>query len=213
MLINKRKLLLGIKEYATPIRIIGGILLVIALICGIFWLIGYKSADAAAYIIQLLSSLLLAAPTIADYFLGIKPIREMSFEEILNFIETSSSKNDWYTISRSDITECFLKIDPRLRFRMKYTEDGVQNEHFIEPWANKHPDPNATGYWCDLIYNGDFLKRFTLVYVDGGRAALPLPNINTTVISKYNYHIAKIFDASNTLDEYIQRSGLSVSEY
>jgi len=139
-------------------------------------------------------------------------LKEMSFDEMLAFIKTTSPTQDWYIISRNDITECFLKIDPRLRFKMKYSEDGIQNERFIQQWANIHPDPNASGYWCDLIYSGDFLKRIILVYVDGGRALLPVPEINTATISKDNYHVAKIFDQLGTLDEYIRKSNLSVSE-
>ncbi len=208
-MLNKQKLCLWIKEYAHPIRIIGGILIVVAIAFGIFWLIGYESAAATAYIIQLLGTSLLAAPAIADYFLGNKPIREMSFDEILNFIETTSPKNDWLAISRNDITECFLKIDPRLRFRVKYSQDGIQQDNFIASWANKHPDPNASGYWCDLSYNGDYLNRIILVLIDGGRAMLPVPTMNTNNINQYDYHVAKIFDKHDTLDEYIQRASLN----
>jgi hypothetical protein len=209
-----RKLLdyifIWIKEYSHPIRIFGLGCLCLSLVLAIFWLTGYKT-DAAAYIFQLLSTILFAAPLASNYYLNIKPLKEMPFNEIMNYIETTSPISDWHSSSRGNITEHFLNIDPRLRFKMSCLDDGIQMKNFVEPWANRHPDPNATGYWCDLVCNGDFLDRTILVGIDGGRALVPPPEIGTNTISKYKYFVAKVFDSQNTLDEYIQRSGLSVS--
>ena len=73
----------------------------------------------------------------------------------------------------------FLKEDPRLRFRAKFTGDGIQNDNFKDEWANRYPDPRATGYWYDLYFDGNLIERFILVFVDGGRASIPPPDFTS----------------------------------
>lgn len=106
--------------------------------------------------------------------------------------------------------------NPSLRFEMSHLDDGVQQEHFVAPWANKHPDPKAVGLWCDLFFGSTLIERFILVGVDGMRALVPLPRkLDRTPggseIQPLDYKVAKIHDSLNTLDEYIKRSGLSVT--
>jgi hypothetical protein len=207
-----RKICLWIKEYKHPLRVIGGIFFGLALISGIFWLVG-NDIEPLAYFFGLLSSLFLASPSMAEYFLpDRKPVRHMTFEEILEFVPKTDSERDWHGITTDWISEYFLKEDPRLRYRSKYIDEGVQNDDFIEPWANNHPNPKATGYWCNLFYDGAFLDRIILVSIDGGKATIPPPDIETGKISKHSYHVAKIHDSTNTLDSYIQRSKLEVSD-
>lgn len=201
---------LWVKEYKHVLRVIGGIFFSLALLAGLFW-IGGKDIESIAYVLGLLSSLFLASPSIAEYFLPErKPVKNMTFEEILDFIPTTDAKNDWHGISTDWISERFLKEDPRLRFRAKYIDEGIQNDDFKEYWANCHPDSRATGYWYDLYYDGAFLDRIILVSVDGGRARLPPPEHSTGRVSLYNYHVAKIHDTLETLDKYLQRSRLEL---
>lgn len=204
------KVALWVKEYSHALRVLGGVFFVFALISGLFW-IGGLEIEPVAFVLGLISSLLLASPSIAEYIQpNRKPVREMTFDEILEFIQTTDPKSDWYGISREWASERFLKEDPRLRFRAKFDEDGIQCEDFREDWANCHPDSRATGYWFDLYYDGAFIDRIILVAVDGARAMMPLPNLNTKKIKKYNYIVAQIHDSIGSLDEYIQRSGLEV---
>ena len=69
---------------------------------------------------------------------------------------------------------------------------------------------SASSYWYDLSNDGALIERFILVSVDGARAELPLPDINTLEVQPLPYKIAQIFDELNTLDEYMRRSGLTV---
>jgi len=207
-----KSICLWIKEYKHPLRVIGGLFFCLALIAGLFWIAG-KNIEPVAYVLGLLSSLFLTSPSIAEYFLpDRKLIKHMTFEEILEFIPTTNPKEDWHGISKEWSSERFLKEDPRLRFRAKFVDEGIQNEDLKEKWANCHPDPKAVGYWYELYYDGAFLDRTILVSVDGGRADIPPPNYKTQKICKYDYHVAKIHDTLNTLDEYIIRSGLKVEE-
>jgi len=207
---NLNKSALWIKEYAHPLRVLGGIFFALALVAGLFWM-GGKEVEPLAFVLGLLSSLFFASPSVAEYILpNRKPVKEMTFDEILDFIPTTDPQNDWYGISRDWSSERFLKEDPRLRFRAKFGEDGIQCQDFREGWANRHPDRSATGYWYDLYYDGAFLDRIILVAVDGARAMIPPPDFKSGKIKIYNYRVAQIHDSLNTLDEYIRRSGLDV---
>lgn len=205
-----KKICLWIKEYTHPLQVTGGIMFALALIFGVIWISG-KDVEPVAFVLGLLSSLFFASPSVAEYFYpNRKPVRDMSFDEIIDFIPKTDYKNDWHGISRDWASERFLKEDPRLRIRAKYTEDGIQNEDFKDSWANKHPDSKAVGYWYDLYYDGAFIDRVLLVSVDGGRAVIPPPSIKTGNVERYEYSIAKIHDTLNSVDEYIERSGLTL---
>jgi len=132
-----------IKDNAHVLRVIGGLFFVLALISGVIWILG-KDIEPIAFTFGLLSSLFLASPSIAEYFVpNRKAIRHMNFEEILDFILSTNSKDDWKTITNNWAEEVFLREDPRLRFRCRYNKEGIHNENFQEPWANKHPDKSA----------------------------------------------------------------------
>jgi hypothetical protein len=134
----------------------------------------------------------------------------MAYDELLDFIKSTNAKYDWKWVKTNWTEEAFLKEDPRLRIRVRWDDEGRHVKDFREPWANKHPDSSASSHWYDLSYDGALVERFILVSVDGARAELPLPDRNTLEVEVLNYRVAQIFDELNTLDEYMQRSGLIV---
>lgn len=201
---------LWIKEYTHPLNVLGGIFFVLALIAGVIWVAG-KEIEPIAFLLGMLSSLFLAAPSVAAFIIPErKAVRHMSYQEILDFIVNTDSRNDWRGVSTNMASEYFLKEDPRLRFRSKHTDDGIQNSDFKETWANCYPDPRAAGYWYDLFYDGAFISRFILVSVDGARATLPTPDWSTGKVSRLHYKVADIFDCIGNLDEYMRRSKLEL---
>ena len=182
----------------------------LALLTGLIWITG-KDVEPIAYVFGLISSLLFASPSIAEYILpNRKPVRHMDYEEILSFIKTTNAKQDWKFVKTNWAEEAFLKEDPRLRIRVRWDDERVHVKDFKEPWANKYPDPTASSYWYDLSYDGALIERFILVSVDGARAELPLPDRNTLKVETLIYKVAEVFDELNTLEEYMNRSGLSV---
>jgi hypothetical protein len=210
---KNQKAAIWVKEYKHPLRVVGGLFFVLALIAGLIWVLG-KEVEPIAFLLGMLSSLFLASPSVAEFVVpDRKPVRHMTYQELLDFILTTNAKEDWHGVSTSVSSEYFLKEDPRLRFKSKHTEEGVQNDDFKEPWANCHPDKHAAGYWHELYFDGDFIERFILVAVDGARAMVPPPDFTTKKIEPLTYRVAEIFDVCNTLDEYIQRSKLEVSEH
>jgi len=75
-----------IKEYAHALRVLAGIFFVLALVTGVAWIAG-KDVEPVAYVFGLISSLLFASPSIAEYVLpSRKPIRHMDYDEILKLV-------------------------------------------------------------------------------------------------------------------------------
>lgn len=204
-----KKSAIWVKQYAHVFKVIGGIFFILSLLAGIIWISG-KEIEPIAFTFGLLSSLFFASPSVAEYIVpNRKPIRHMDFNEILEFILDTNPKEDWKIIENNWAEEAFLKEDPRLRIRCRYDDEGTHNENFQEPWANKHPDKHATSYWYNLSYDGSLIERYILVSVDGSRARLPLPNLSTLKVKPLPYKIAEIFDGLDSLEDYMQRSGLT----
>lgn len=204
-----RKSAIWVKKHDHVFRVIGGIFFILALLLGVIWISG-KEVEPVAFTFGLLSSLFFASPSVAEYIVpNRKPIRHMSFDEILEVILESDPKTDWKVIENNWAEEAFLKEDPRLRIRCRYDDEGTHNKNFQEPWANKHPDNHATSYWYNLTYDGSLIERYILVSVDGSRAILPLPDLSTLKVEPLPYKIAEIFDMLDSLEQYMRRSGLS----
>src|SRR5437899_4663275 len=73
-------------------------------------------------------------------------------ENVEKVIMESDPVKDWNLEYDGDRSIRTYKQDVNLRFEIKYSGAGIQNENFKEPWSNRHPDPSATGYWCSLYY-------------------------------------------------------------
>jgi hypothetical protein len=139
-----------------------------------------------------------------------------SFNYVQQCISLSDPREDWERISSGYKSIAVNKRDVNLRLEVNYSEEGTQCRDFKEEWANRHPDPQATGYWCDIYYNFTHVSRTILVSVDGGRAQLPIPRQKGidgkyTEVLPFDYRLAQIFDTLGTLDEYMTRSRLSLA--
>ncbi len=74
-----------------------------------------------------------------------------------------------------------------------------------------HPDKHACPVEYTLKYGSSFDDRKTLVSVDVHRATLPMPDSATYMhVKSSDVNYAKIVDIGDSVDEYIQRSGLKV---
>lgn len=203
---------LWVKENTKAINVLAGVFFVLTFIAGLFWVAG-KEIEPVAFVLSLCASSLFGIPHLAEFVLpSRKPIKNMTHDELLEFVKHSDADNDWKGISNNWVSEVFLREDPRLRFRAKYTDEGIQNDDYKDDWANKHPHPKATGYWYDLYYDGNLIDRFILVAVDGARASLPSPDWQSGKVHMMDYKVAKINDTLKTVDQYLARSGLEVDE-
>ena len=137
----------------------------------------------------------------------------LSLDAIIETIMVSNPVDDWGTSGCPGHTEGetkFYKENPNIRFYVDFGDKSIQCQDFHEPWANKHRKSKATGYWHSLYFNSTHIDSFILVAVDDARALLPTPEIGTLLVPPLHYKIAQIYDGSNTLDDYMKRSGLSV---
>lgn len=124
-------------------------------------------------------------------------------------ILSSTSSSDWVM---SDELEAYTyKQDALLRIQ-KRPIDYHADKFSGEEWATiKHADSEAYRVVYDVFYGESFIETRQLVAVDGCRAFLPMPTFGTNEIPYGDYLFAKIV-APDNLDEYINRSGLTVSK-
>jgi hypothetical protein len=201
---------LQVKENVKALKVIGTIFFAATFISGVAWLKG-KDAEPVTFVLSLCASIFFGLPHLAEFILpSRKPVKDMTYDELLIFILESDPIEDWVGLSKQWMNEVFLKEDPRLRFRAKFIDDGIQNDDFIAEWANRHRDKKAVGYWYDLYFDWNLIKRFILVSVDGGKAKIPPPRGHNKDIKELDYRVAQIHDTLQTLDEYLVRSGLRV---
>ncbi len=189
-------------------RIIGTGFFAVTVIFAAIW-IGGKDVEPITFALSLCSTFFFALPAIADLFIKAKPVSQMSFEEIMDFVERSDPKADWQSVSITNKEEVFCLRDTKLRIVHHTGDEGVQNEDFQEPWANKFPDPKATGFWYDVEYDGGCLRRMLIVAVDGYRAYLPCPKVTEMTVSKLQDAVGRIIATDQQrYAEYKERAGI-----
>jgi len=199
------------KSNSGVFNVFGAIFFVLNVFMAFIWLLG-RPVDALAYVLSLISALFFGIPVATrQLYPDRKPPREMSYGELLDFIEHSDPRNDWVLKSTNHASEAFLKEDPRLRITNRSDDYGVQNSQFVERWANSFPDPKAVGYWYDVTYDHALIERVILIGVDGGRCLLPIPNPNTVSVPHLRWVIAAIHNEPNIFQEYTKRAGLSAT--
>lgn len=133
----------------------------------------------------------------------------MTYNEIWKIVETSEP-DDWVETQTADgVVEIVYRNDLNVRFIDDYACEVEKD--FQEPWANKHPNAQANKHEIRLYYASSCIESIPVVSVDGGRASLPLPEINTNEVPFRYYKAAKIgVQGNQRLDEYIERSKLVV---
>ena len=135
----------------------------------------------------------------------------MTFEEIEDAL-AKSLKHDWQTVTANTAGSravAFWKDDVLLRAEVDWAT--TENDDFKEAWANKYPNKRAASYEAVVYYGPTLIETHILVLVDGGRAALPLPDPTTLRTTNRRYLIASLFDSVGTLDTYMASSGLTVA--
>ncbi|AFI92627.1 hypothetical protein EXT68_17680 [Pectobacterium parmentieri] len=125
----------------------------------------------------------------------------MDYAQASQIINNINS-DDWI-VSEGGLTFVY-KNDMFLTFKIV-----LSNTSFHEPWATCHPDPNAKQAKGYFSYSGNVIHDVFLASIDGGRALLPYPDASTkSFITNSEYLMSKMFNTH--LDEYLQRSGLTV---
>jgi hypothetical protein len=199
---------LWVKENPIPSRIVGASFVGLTVIFSVLWVFG-RDVEPVTFMLSLCSTFFFALPAIADLIIGRKPVSEMAYTELLDFIAHSNPKSDWKGITADGKEEFFCLHDTRLRIRHYHGEEGIQNDDFKEVWANSFPSNRACGLWYDIVYDGGCIRRFLFVAVDGFRAYLPCPNRPSHSIDRLQDTIARIIAMNDELYErYLKQSGI-----
>lgn len=118
----------------------------------------------------------------------------------------NSTISDW----KCDGGDCVMYYLPDQKITIRWDQQEDQ-EPFSDEWAVKHPDKKAysTNYY--ICYEQRTIKTFGMVYVDGHRALIPIPNYLTNHIDRTSYKLACLVNSDiENLKRYIVSSGLIV---
>ena len=118
----------------------------------------------------------------------------------------NSKSNDW----EEDAERCIMYYmpDSKLSIRWDQFEEQVP---FNEEWAINYPNKNAFSIQYYFYYQDELIKEFDMVWVDGYRALIPMPDIRNKHITRESYSLACIVNHSvEILNQYILGSGLIV---
>lgn len=126
-------------------------------------------------------------------------------DSILNEI-FDSTKEDWNKETYRD----FFTYKHNILLTIEEKEESERE--FFELWANRHPDKKAYFHEYEIKYDKTRVTSIYLVSVDGGRAYIPLPNIETNKVKDKHMKFANIIHSypENINYEYVERSGLEI---
>jgi hypothetical protein len=121
-------------------------------------------------------------------------------------IVCNSDRDQWNINDENNIM--FFTKEPKASIRW---DEADHDELFNEDWATCHPDSKAYKIRYCIYYDQNLIETFYLVYIDGFRALIPLPDYATQSIKRKDYQFGRLLtnDIKN-YNDYIARSGLSV---
>ncbi|BBI32923.1 hypothetical protein [Cohnella abietis] len=167
-----------------------------------FSLLG-KDELARKYIRQLFALTKALVYPSKEYYL-VNQYQENEMLKSINLVYTSI-KNDW--IMHEEKHEMIYLRNSNIKIIWNDTD---RNYPFDEDWATNHPDSRAYKVDHSIILNGLLIEKFSLIYVDGFRALMPMPKMGTNIIPRKEYLISLLFNEQKNLHEYIRRCRLIV---
>ncbi len=131
----------------------------------------------------------------------------MTLDDLIRTIRTSQP-NNWYSLDANTaffkqrivmtgsipITDqhfAFASFKKDLSITMGW--DLVDNDNFIDPYANNNPDTHSKSMWLDVFFNDALVFRLLYISVDGGRMNLPIPTNTNGVWEVSNEHADFIY--------------------
>ena len=125
----------------------------------------------------------------------------MKYEEFMDTI-VKSDYNDW--TYDDDLGLYIYKEDITISIKSKRDDDI--DKRFYEEWVKNYSDPKAYRSIFYLCFNGNTIKQFFTVAVDGYRMLIPYPKFKDMTISTEQDQIAKILNLPYTQDgKYMDR--------
>jgi hypothetical protein len=130
----------------------------------------------------------------------------MTYDELVNIL-LRAEPGDWrYNKERATYVN---RHD--LDIRVEMDPSRAEGEPYTEAWACRFPDPEAKRVHYNLYYRNSLVEQFSLVEVDGGKVALPLPRHHIgLVVSEKDYALARIVDRDERLADYLKRCDIRI---
>jgi hypothetical protein len=122
----------------------------------------------------------------------------MNYRKIMQLIVTTPPK-EWISEVDENTSVCGRDLNIRLAAEEEDDEDGPREFH--EDWAEDFPDPNAYMVPFVLWYGASPVKKYPMISVDGHRAFLPLPKLNTMEISREQLAVACIVNRITSITD------------
>lgn len=129
----------------------------------------------------------------------------MTYDNLMTTI-LKAGRKDWI-FHESQKTYTFK---PDLDIQIRIRPDSPNRQPFVEDWTKGHTQPQANLKTFDIYYRSSIIESFNLASVDEAKAHIPLPEPGSNKISRRDYQLATQVDAADSLDSYIQRSGLKI---
>lgn len=86
------------------------------------------------------------------------------------------------------------------------------SDDFHEDWATSHINSHAKKRNYSILLKDVVIDTVSLVFVDGSRGLIPMPKINTNIVSRNEYNFALLINKDDkSVNEYIIRSRLVVN--
>jgi hypothetical protein len=137
----------------------------------------------------------------------------MDLQTFLRHICQSTHK-EWTKIEVPSFTtyDEILSLDLDLSVSIGIKE---HRSHFDEPWTKGFANPSASSSYIDLLWNGRPVHRLIGVWLDGGRAIVPIPEPSTLEVTEQNETIFRLVDSlcgTGAYDEYMRRAKIKVRD-
>lgn len=135
----------------------------------------------------------------------------MTWDEIMQIFRETTTDH-WHKVGEIDRGEerhysrAVFKPDPTVS--LEWGEVITPYREFHEDWTNKFPDSSAGSYYCDILLNGDAVRKVAYVAVDGHRCDLPLGRIetqdgeNVRICTRWEYDFFNLFNELQGVHDY-----------
>lgn len=141
----------------------------------------------------------------------------LKFCEMLVYVPKASLKNNYATDEELEYNPEQWNIDEPKRTATFKKNDKILitwndfdgRERFYDEWVTVHTD--AYRYEYKMFNSGKIMKRTDLVWVDGYRVVMPIPQHGTRSVKRDDYLLCRIFNQSvSELNCYMILSDLKV---
>jgi hypothetical protein len=129
----------------------------------------------------------------------------MRYEKLMEII-CNSKAADWLY---NDFKRTYTNRDD-LNIRIEIRQPPEIKREVRAAWANKNWATTAEQCYYDIYYGTSIVESFSLVLVDGYKAALPFPGPDSKSVPSKQYQLARCVDDLGMLDEYMEKAGFKI---